>query len=77
MSAFDVDKHLMMSSRRAMFATDRTTMICRPMVCVATQTPTKTYGSLTKEPRLVHQATTMVSCEPSYTVGLSHLLQRA
>lgn len=70
MSALDVDKHLMMLPCRAMFAMDRTTMICRPMICVATQISTKPSEFLRQEPRLVHQATTMVPYELSYTLGL-------
>jgi hypothetical protein len=77
MSAIDVDKHLTMPSLTVMLALDRTTMVCGPIVYVSTQTPTRTSGFLLQGHRFVHQAVTKVPCEPSYTLGLSHLLQRA
>ena len=40
MSAFDVNKHLVLFSRKAMLVMDHTTMICRPIAYMATQTPT-------------------------------------
>lgn len=76
MSAFDVDNYLTMLSRTTMFAVDRATMICRPMVYVPTQTQTPTWTSrfLLQGHRFVHLTVTTVPSEPSYLLGLSHLV---